>query len=68
MEQTLTKRGRPRKAPELLVANGVLIQPRFPRITHREMQSAAAAEGLTVTGWVRRLVCVALAARKRKAS
>jgi hypothetical protein len=62
------RRGRPRKDPELAVRHGIMVQPRFPRALYPEIKAAAASEGLAITAWIRRLVCVDLAARRKKKS
>jgi hypothetical protein len=66
--QQVKRRGRPPKDPDLAVSRGIMIQPRFPRVLYRQMKEASAEEGLAITAWVRHLVYVALAERKKKSS
>lgn len=61
------KRGRPRKDLDESVRRGIVVQPRFPRGLHREISAAAAAEGLAITSWIRRLCYIAVAERKKTA-
>ena len=67
-EQAKRGRGRPRKDDDLAVSRGVIVQPKFPRALYREIKAAAAAEGLPIAAWVRHLVFVELAERKKKSS
>ena len=61
-----TKRGRPKVDRNLSVSAGIMVQPRFPRAVHEKMRAAASEEGLALTQWMRRLVCIALAEREKK--
>jgi len=60
MEQK-RKRGRPKKAIDDSVRRGICVQPKFPRKLHREIHAAAAAEGLAITQWIKRLCYIELA-------
>lgn len=62
------KTDRQRKDKDLTVRDGIMSQPRFPRAMYRELKGAAAAEGLAVTAYIRRVVYLALDARKERKS
>lgn len=57
--------GRPTIPREDSVGAGIVLQPRFPRAVHKRIREAAAAEGLPMTTWVRRVVLLALAEREK---
>jgi hypothetical protein len=60
------KRTRQPKPAGEVIRRGVLVQTRFGRSMYPAIQSAAAAEGLPISTWIRRLVCVALGERQRQ--
>jgi hypothetical protein len=68
MTETNRRPGRPRKDPDEAVRHGIMLQPKFCRQVYAQIKAAAAAEGLSATGWVRHLVFIELARGKESHS
>ena len=61
----MSKQGRSKVQTIAKREPSVIAQPRFSKELYREIKIAAGSEGLAISGWIRRVCCLALEARKK---
>jgi hypothetical protein len=52
MEPRPGKIGRPPGDADVAIRHGIVVQPRFPRVLHKQVKAAARQEGLSLSRWI----------------